>query len=156
MSEINSINEREGPAKEAVSLPQIDLSGMLGKLLANPQIIETVASALSNGNENGAPQTASSAPPVAPQQKNEQAAEELPTPDIAAMAQKLPEIMSMLGPVMQQKNDFKSKSEHNSIASDKRSCLLSAMKPYMSPQRCAAIDYIIKFSQISEILKRIN
>ena len=154
MSEVNSINEREGPAKETLSLPQMDLSGMLGKLLANPQIIETVASALSNGNENGSPQVTNSAPSVNVEQNGEQVSEETPTPDIAAMAQKLPEIMSMLGPVVQQKNDHKPNQSHT--VSDKRACLLNAMKPYMSPQRCAAIDYIIKFSQLSEIIKKIN
>jgi hypothetical protein len=156
MSEMNSINEREGPAKEALSVPQMDLSGMLGKLLANPQIIESVASALSSGNETAPPQVSGNAQAVSSGQKSEQVSEEQALPDIASMAQKLPEIMSMLGPVMQQKSDCKSKSEQNSVSSDKRACLLSAMKPYMSPQRCAAIDYIIKFSQISEILKKIN
>ena len=49
MSE-NSINEREGPDKEkdegAVGIPS-NFSDMLNKVLANPQILSTVASALS-------------------------------------------------------------------------------------------------------------
>ena len=154
MSEVNSINEREGPAKDTLSLPQMDLSGMLGKLLANPQIIETVASALSNGNENGSPQVTNSAPSVNVEQKGEQVSEETPTPDIAAMAQKLPEIMSMLGPVMQQKNDHKPNQSHT--VSDKRACLLNAMKPYMSPQRCDAIDKLITFGRLSDILRQLR
>lgn len=154
MSEINSINEREGPAKNTSGMAQMDLSGMLGKLLANPQIIESVASALSSENESGASHPQNSAPPMNVEQKNEQITVEPPTPDIAAMAQRLPEIMGMLSPVLQQKGGASSDKAH--IVSDKRACLLNAMKPYMSPQRCEAIDYIIKFSQISEILKKIN
>ena len=147
MSEINSINEREGPAKNTSGIGQPDLSGMLGKLLANPQIIETVASALSGERESAAPPMQADVAVVSEKEKSA-------SPDIEAMAQRLPEIMGMLAPVLQQKGGVGSDKAHT--VSDKRACLLNAMKPYMSPQRCEAIDYIIKFSQISEILKKIN
>ena len=147
MSEMNSINEREGPEKNTLGMGQMDLSGMLGKLLANPQIIESVASALSGERESVAPPLQAKATVVPEKEKSA-------PPDIADMAQRLPEIMSMLAPVLQQNGGAGSDKAH--AVSDKRACLLNAMKPYMSPQRCEAIDYIIKFSQISEILKKIN
>ena len=141
MSEINSINEREGPS--------VDLSGMLGKLLANPQIIQSVASALSLEGGEAAPkgETAES------EREKGRAEEVAPLPDVAAMAQRLPEIMNMLTPVIQQKGGARSGKD---APGDNRACLLNAMKPYMSQKRCEAIDYIIKFSQISDIIKNIN
>ena len=153
MSEINSVNEREGPTSDGVDLPQLDLSGMLGKLLANPQIIESVATALSGKSEGGGLSAVNEMSSAA-EQKRDGGGEEKTSADIAAMAQRLPEIINMLAPAMQSKGG--AKQGEGAIASDKRACLLAAMKPYMSPQRCAAIDYIIKFSQISEILKKIN
>ena len=142
MSEVNSINEREGPS--------IDLSGMLGKLLANPQIIQSVASALSGEGGAEPAEKAEAAETVKEKEKYEEVTH---MPDVSAMAEKLPEIMNMLTPVLQQKGGS-GKADH--LPTDSRACLLNAMKPYMSARRCEAIDYIIKFSQISEILKNIN
>lgn len=40
--------------------------------------------------------------------------------------------------------------------SDDRACLLRALKPYLSQGRSEAIDYIIKFSSIANMLKRLS
>ncbi len=45
------------------------------------------------------------------------------------------------------------KDSHTSPSRDRRAELLSAMKPYLSHDRCEAIDYIIKLSRLGEILK---
>ena len=37
-----------------------------------------------------------------------------------------------------------------------RACLLRALKPYLSQGRCEAIEYIIKFSKLSEVLKNLS
>lgn len=37
--------------------------------------------------------------------------------------------------------------------SDRRAALLCAMKPYLSPDRCRTIDYVIKLSHLGDILK---
>jgi hypothetical protein len=36
---------------------------------------------------------------------------------------------------------------------DRRAALLCAMKPYLSPDRCRTIDYVIKLSHLGDILK---
>ena len=36
---------------------------------------------------------------------------------------------------------------------DRRAALLCAMKPYLSPDRCKTIDYVIKLSHLGDILK---
>ena len=39
---------------------------------------------------------------------------------------------------------------------DERSRLLRALKPYLSQNRCEAIEHIIKFSKISDVLKNLS
>jgi len=153
MNEANPINDREGAAgEESVRpSPQVDLSAMLNKVLSNPQILTTVASALSSSGSKVGDTGGISDQQGAEPEREERREAEL-QPDVAAMASKLPEIMNILGPI----NSQGSGGKHAAYESDKRVCLLNAMKPYMSRQRCEAIDYIIKFSQISEILKRIT
>ena len=147
MSAAGDVNEREGPS--SVELPR-DFSAMLDKVLSNPEILTTVASAISgmSGAENAQTQEPSS----------EVSAEESAQPtvgsvDVDAMMQKLPQMMALLGPML---SGASAKGGGAAPASDKRTCLLSAIKPYLSPARCEAIDYIIKFSKLSEILKTLN
>jgi hypothetical protein len=47
------------------------------------------------------------------------------------------------------------KSTHSKRDHD-RDCLLRALKPYLSHDRGQAIDYIIKFSSIAEVLKNLS
>ena len=138
MSEVSDINEREGPS--SAGLPP-DFSAMLDKVLSNPEILTTVATALSgmSGSE------------AAPKEEAPQAAS-APV-DVDAMMQKLPQMMALLGPMI---SGASTKNGVVAPPSDKRECLLSAIKPYLSPARCEAIDYIIKFSKLSEILKTLN
>lgn len=39
---------------------------------------------------------------------------------------------------------------------DRRIALLSALKPYMSPRRCEAIDYLIRINRMGDILRRVR
>lgn len=39
---------------------------------------------------------------------------------------------------------------------DRRVALLSALKPYMSPRRCEAIDYLIRINRMGDILRRVR
>jgi hypothetical protein len=45
------------------------------------------------------------------------------------------------------------RGQKNSAISDRHSALLCAMKPYLSPERQQAIDYIIKLGRLGDILK---
>ena len=42
---------------------------------------------------------------------------------------------------------------HGKDSLDRRAALLCAMKPYLSRERCQAIDYILKLSRLGDILK---
>ena len=135
MSGADRVNEKDEHAE--VVLPP-DFSAMLDKVLANPQILTAVASALSQSNNE------------APREEKAEASENgavngAPSPEIDAMAQKLPQMMKAMAPLLS--------SSGGAPKNDKRACLLSAIKPYLNPARCEAIDYIIRFSQLSEVLK---
>ncbi len=89
----------------------------------------------------------------------------LSNPELIA---KLPTIISSVKPILDILG--KSSSGSDSVAaaslpvksssatkldygSDSRSALLCAMKPYLSPDRRNAVDYIIKLSRLGDILK---
>ena len=59
---------------------------------------------------------------------------------------KLPMLMGALGPMMQGKDGAK----------DEKSALLLALKPYMSPQRCDAIDKLIMINRLSDLMRRMH
>jgi len=61
---------------------------------------------------------------------------------------KLPVLMSAIGPTLKGKGagDYK----------DDKTALLLALKPYMSPQRCDAIDKLIMFGRIGEIMRQLK
>lgn len=124
-------NERDG-----VSLPD-NLSEMLDKVLSNPELIASVASALSasSGKESSG---------------GEADKKSVETSAPAELSEKLPEIMSALKPMLG------SHSSERSREAEKRACLLNAVKPYVSPQRCEAIDYMIKFSRLAELMRNMN
>ena len=62
----------------------------------------------------------------------------------------IPEAISALAPILSGLSGNTSKSDND------RACLLRALKPYLSQGRCEAIDNIIKFSRISDLLKNLS
>ena len=59
---------------------------------------------------------------------------------------KLPALMGALGPMLG-KGDAKK---------DEKTALLLALKPYMSPQRCDAIDKLIMLGRVGEVFKQLR
>lgn len=142
MSEIN--NAKEGEASGGLGSATPDFSKLIDKVLSNPEIITTVASALSQmsaepADKSTLDESAEVEPETAPASASTDSGY-----DTEAVMKKLPSMLKLLSASAQ------------GVPSDKRSCLLSAIKPYLNPARCEAIDYIIKFSQLSEILRTIN
>ena len=147
MSDESEVNAK---GEESISLPN-DFSAMIDKVLSNPEILTTVASALSGSSVNGAGEENAK---TAEKEKVEDSVQAASALDTDAMMQRLPQMMKLLSPML---SGGGAKSQGSSAApSDKRTCLLLAIKPYLSPERCEAIDYIVKFSKLSEILKTIN
>ena len=104
----------------------LDLSAIIGKLTENPALLSGIAAALKAPTEE-VPITkeASGAPSV----------------DIEAISKLLP-VASMLGG-----------SGGNKSISNPRCDLLRALRPFLSPSRCEAIDYMIKMDGLSGMLK---
>lgn len=61
---------------------------------------------------------------------------------------KLPALMSALGPMIG--------GGSGSAGKDDKTALLLALKPYMSPQRCDAIDKLIMFARLGQILQQLR
>lgn len=59
---------------------------------------------------------------------------------------KLPMLMGTLGPMLGKADGKK----------DEKTALLLALKPYMSPERCDAIDKLIMLGRIGEVMKQLR
>lgn len=130
------------------------LSDAINKLMANPEIISTVASALGNmqakGEQEPPIQTSEPNEPQPAVQSSGDTHSASAPPDIGALMANLAPIMSGLGGTKGQQK------VHERRETDRREALLCALKPYVSEGRREAIDYIIRISQISDILKNIQ
>ncbi len=102
----------------------------LSKLMADPELVKRIRETVGNV---GAAETSSA---------------DAPSTDAAVspeLAGKLPGVMETLSPLLlgkKQAND----------SEDRRTALLLAMKPFLSPARCRAVDSILSLSHISDLL----
>ena len=112
-------------------------SSILNGILSNPEMMAMISS-------------------MAGKLKGESAPTESEAADISEVAppastpERLPETISALAPLLSGEGIKHSKRDND------RACLLRALKPYLSPGRSEAIDYIIKFSSIADLLKNLS
>ncbi len=137
-----------------------DLSKLLDKLLAHPEIISMVAATLGGGGGSG---TSSATDTAAPQEAKPDPPNESPTAEASA-AESPPAIPAGLGDMLSGLSPLLSKlsgagagksSPHGKGENDHRACLLRALKPYLNPSRQEAIDYMIRLSELSLLLKHL-
>ena len=110
----------------------LDLSAVIGKLTENPALLSGLISSLSK------PPEPVEKPPEVPS---------TPQIDPDAMSKLLP-VMSMLGGLGSPQSSGGPPKQSNP-----RCELLSALRPFLSPSRCEAIDYMIKMDGLSGILR---
>ena len=110
-----------------------NLSDAIEQIMAHPEWISMVASAL------GKSPTEAETP--APQKEEETSSSH---PDDAVTT-----LTPMLSKLSQIKNP-------NPKGKNTRADLLCALKPYLSPGRQEAIDYMIRISQISDLMKHLT
>ena len=145
---------------ESVSSQTADPSALLGSLLSNPDLIRNISAILGGGSAQAEGQPPPSAPPASASTNG--AVEEglsrvLANPEMMA---KLPDVMKMLAPMVQQTQAAPSLStlpakEHGER--DRRGCrndLLIALKPFLSPERCRAIDMLLGLSRLGDALQK--
>ncbi len=146
-----------GPKKDT---PQV--SDMVNRILEHPELISMIAATL--GTDKPGVQTAATPQPAdrptsAAGQDAAPTAEATPPPAgeesgaVAAQAKNvaagLPDAMATLAPLLSGLTGGKPPD-------DPRSCLLRALKPYVSHKRAEAIDTMIQLSRVSELLKKKN
>lgn len=139
------------------------ISDAIEKIMANPEIISTVASALGNMNVSSRPARFEKAEDNTVANGEAGGGEAERQEDGAEPTHATPsgfnigELVSSLSPILSRLDPSKSRSGdgHNS-AEKNREALLCALKPYVSESRREAIDYIIRISQISDMLKHLN
>ena len=70
----------------------------------------------------------------------------LSSPELMA---KLPDVMTALTPILKGENTKKAPP-------DRRTALLLALRPYLSPGRCEAIDYITRIGKLGDVVKNLK
>lgn len=131
---------------ESIREPTADggaqISAAIEKILANPELIGMVASALSSApkGENTVSDT------EADTQKSSAEKDAVPT-----AARELPDMAASLMPIL---SSLGTASKVTSVkGNDRRTCLLGALKPYLCKERCEAIDYMIKLARIADVFR---
>lgn len=134
-----------------------DLSTALNTLLSDPELMGRIAGivkgtdAEDNSRETSARPTDHKPPPGGANPPN--LGSLLSDPGIM---EKLPSVMATIAPVLQGGDKKQDKKNDGNRPCDRRIALLCALKPYLSPRRCEAVDYIIKLDRISSLLGKIN
>ena len=134
MPDEKNISETEAPDS---------FSNALNNILSNPEMLSMISSMAEKLKSDSQP----SEPQVEPSESPQAVAE--PT-SAAPTPSSLPNILGTLAPLLSAENTKLSKRDND------RACLLRALKPYMSHDRSQAIDYIIKFSSLAEVLKHLS
>ncbi len=132
------IPSREG-TDQAASINDSAIAGAVGKLLEHPELISMVASAIgADTSKLGA------SPPPTAQNENAQNAE-----PVSADVPATPDAVSTLMPML---SKLSSLGFDKGKSGFKHEQLLIALKPYVSKNRCDAIDYMLRLSRISGLI----
>lgn len=141
---------------ETTSPKTADPSALLGSLLSNPDLLRNISSMLGGGAT-----TAEQAPAAPPTASSEGVADGisrvLSNPEMMA---KLPDVMKMLAPMVQGAQSSPPVSlppAREPGERDRRGCrndLLIALKPFLSPERCRAIDMLLGLSRLGDALQK--
>ena len=123
------------------------ISSAISKLMEHPEIIGAVASALSGT----APRESEEAPQAPLQNAPSDAKKD--TDGESELAASLMPIISRLGSLgIGGSKD----GGGGSVKGGKHAALLCALKPYLSKNRSDAIDYMLKISQMSDIISKLR
>jgi hypothetical protein len=138
--------------------PSADAGALLGKLLSSPDLMKNLSSVL--GASGTADPTASVSASASAENVGEGISRVLSNPEMMA---KLPDVMKMLAPMMQQGSSSGASvpavaaASHGGGERDRRGCrndLLVALKPFLSPERCRAIDMLLGLSRLGDALQK--
>ena len=126
----------------------------LSSILSNPDAMARIRAMAEQLTSSGASPVTNSAVTPAPIGENtaDGLASVLSNPALMA---KLPQIMSMLTPMLSSPPTPAHNEAHKSTE-DHRNDLLLALKPFLSPERCQAVDTILRIARLGTILRQIK
>ena len=140
---------------ETTSPKTADPSALLGSLLSNPDLLRNISAMLGGGA------SAEQAPAAPPTASGDGVADGisrvLSNPEMMA---KLPDVMKMLAPMVQGAQSSPPvplSPAREPEERDRRGCrndLLIALKPFLSPERCRAIDMLLGLSRLGDALQK--
>ncbi len=123
----------------------IDLSQMVSKLLAEPELLSQIAQTLGVSGEANTPTTNDGA--AATSTEPQEVSTAAPLPDISALG-------GMLGSLLGGKRMEGGESEGRGRGGDDgRIALLGALRPFCNSHRCRTIDYMISICRLSQTLR---
>ena len=136
----------------------LQLSDALDRLLANPELLSTVAAAIGAsppaeiGSSTTSAQKSDTQNDSEKETKKDSEAEAMSANTHSDdISQKLPELMSNVAPVIAALSGRGGKQPD-----DDRTRLLCALKPYVNPHRRDAIDTMVQLAHISEVIKTVK
>ncbi len=136
--------------REQTTAPPDGLSDAISKIMAHPELISMVASAL-GGTAPKAAAEEEAIPDLVPKEAPVSAS----IPNVPALSNPsgMNDTIAALAPIL---GSLTGKGGLSPQKDDKQACLLRALKPYVSPGRGQAIDYMIRLSQISDLMKHLS
>lgn len=134
--------DREQTTSESSRDP---IASAMEQVLAHPELISMVASALGASQKSAEEKEEPEAPPAVATAAQSPTSNNGPPSEMLAVMAKLSPLLSGL-----------SKGSLGAKTDDRRACLLRALKPYVSAGRREAIDYMIGLSQVTDLLKQLS
>ena len=157
MDPINQPTPADTPSSDAIRSP---LGGTAEQLLSNPDLLGRIGSIINT--VSATPHSATPSSPVnTPQTASSGGG--MPMDGLSAilsnpaMLEKLPQIMTMLKPMMASAPAVPTVAppREKSMA-DCRDDLLCALKPFLSPERREAVDSLIRIAKLGIVLKQLK
>ncbi len=147
----------EPESNQAAHSDASPLSDALSNLLSDPQMMEkirSIAGQLSSQPTTPATEDLSVAA-SANQPTSDGLASVLSDPELMA---KLPQMMAMLKPMLAANGNLEKSPPQNRPRSteDCRNDLLLALKPFLSPERCHAIDTMLRIAKLGTVIRQIK
>lgn len=150
-------SERKTNTTENTGAP-LQLSDAIDRLLANPELLSTVASAIgvqpptdtnpTDKEFESEPKTTQTDDKISEDSENASA-----KPTQKDISSKLPELMANAAPILAA---LSGGGKGGKLPDDDRTRLLCALKPYVNPHRKEAIDTIVNLARISEVIKTVK
>ena len=124
-------------------------SNLLSSLLSNPEIMAKLGALM---GETAGSTTPAAAPPI----PSDGLATVLSNPELLA---KLPDVMAMLKPMQAANGSLPTPPSEKAGRRSREDCrndLLLALKPFLSPERCQAVDAMLRISKLGTVISRIK